>query len=413
MNQIGEGGTVSLPDICVEGEIMADKPRDLYEILGVNKNATDDELKKAYKKLAKKYHPDLNRDDPKAAEAKMKEINVAYDILKDPQKRAQYDQFGHAAFQPGGGGGTAGGGFDFNDIFGGGSAGGFDMGEIFEQFFGGGGRARTTRNRQNGPERGADLRYDLAINFEDAAFGKEMDIKVPRMENCPDCDGSGAAAGTTPEVCPDCKGSGMRQTMTKTPFGVISNARPCERCHGSGKIIKTPCAKCHGSGKIRVERDIHLNIPRGVDTGTRLRIANGGQAGARGGPSGDLFVYINIKPHPIFSRENFDVHCEIPITFVQAALGATVDAPTLDGKIGLKIPEGTQSGAVLRIRGKGVYHLHGEGRGDEFVKVKVLTPKNLSAYQRKLLQDFEKGGSDNNNPEQKSFFDKLKGLFGS
>ena len=192
---------------------------------------------------------------------------------------------------------------------------------------------------------------------------------------------------------------------------MISNARPCERCHGTGKIIKNPCSHCHGSGKIRIERDIDVNIPRGVDTGNRLRIANGGQEGTRGGATGDLYVYINIKPHPIFTRENFDVHCEIPISFVQAALGATVDAPTLDGKIDLKIPEGTQSGTVLKIRGKGVPKLRGEGRGDEYVKVKVLTPKNLSAYQRKLLQDFERGGSDNNNPEQKSFVDKLKGLF--
>ena len=390
---------------------MADKPKDLYEILGVNKNATDDELKKAYKKLAKKYHPDLNRDDPKTAEAKMKEINVAYDILKDPQKRAQYDQFGHAAFQPGGGGaGGAGGGFDFNDIFGGGGgAGGFDMGDIFDTFFGSGARRRSSR--QPGPERGADLRYDLSISFEDAAFGKEMDIKVPRMENCTECDGTGAAKGTSPETCPDCKGSGMRQTTTRTPFGMISNARPCERCHGTGKVIKTPCGHCHGSGKTRVERQIHINIPKGVDNGNRLRIANGGQQGTRGGADGDLYVYINIKPHPIFTRDGIDVHCEIPVTFVQAALGANVDAPTLDGKIELKIPEGTQSGTVLKIRGKGIQKLRGEGRGDEFVKVKVLTPKNLSAYQRKLLQDFEKGGNDNNNPEQKSFVDKLKGLF--
>ena len=392
---------------------MADKPKDLYEILGVNKNATDDELKKAYKKLAKKYHPDLNRDDPKAAEAKMKEINVAYDILKDPQKRAQYDQFGHAAFQPGGGGGTGGmGGFDFNDIFGG-AAGGFggggiDMGDIFEQFFGGG-RART--KRQPGPERGADLRYDLSISFEEAAFGKEMNIKVPRMENCPDCDGTGAAKGTSPETCPDCHGTGMRQTTTRTPFGMISNARPCERCQGTGRIIKNPCKRCRGSGKIRVESDVHINIPKGVDNNQRIRISNGGQAGTRGGATGDLYVYINIKPHPIFTREGIDVHCEIPVSFVQATLGATVDAPTLDGKIELKIPEGTQSGTVLKLSGKGIPKLRGEGRGNEYVKVKVLTPKNLSAYQRKLLQDFERGGSDNNNPEQKSFIDKLKGLF--
>lgn len=388
---------------------MADKPKDLYEILGVNKNSTDDEIKKAYKKLAKKYHPDLNRDDPKTAEQKMKEINVAYDILKDPQKRAQYDQFGHAAFQNGGGG-TSTGGFDFNDIFGGmGGAGGFDMGDIFEQFFGGGRSRRNSRNQ--GPVRGADLRYDLTITFEEAAFGKDMSIKVPRMENCEECGGTGAAKGTSPETCPDCKGTGMRQTITKTPFGTISNARPCERCHGTGKIIKNPCSHCHGSGKVRIEKDVKINIPKGVDTGNRLRIQHGGQAGERGGETGDLYVYINIKPHPIFQRDGINVYCELPITFTQAALGAKVDAPTIDGRVELTIPEGIQSGTVLKIGGKGIQRLRGEGRGDEFVKIKVLTPKNLSAYQRKLLQDFDKNGSDNNNPEQKSFIDKLKGLF--
>lgn len=391
---------------------MADKPKDLYEILGVNKNATDDEIKKAYKKLAKKYHPDLNPDDKKGAEQKMKEVNVAYDILKDPQKRAQYDQFGFAAFQGGTGGGANSAGFDFGDIFGGSSGGGFafDMGDIFETFFGGGGGSR--RQRQQGPERGADLRYDLSINFEDAAFGKETTIKVPRMENCEECGGTGAAKGTSPETCPDCGGTGMRQTTTRTPFGMISNARPCERCHGTGKIIKNPCSHCHGEGKIRVERDIKVNIPKGVDNGTRLRIANGGQPGERGGASGDLYVYIRIKQHPIFSREDINVYCEIPITFVQAALGATVEAPTLEGKIELKIPEGTQSGSVLRVKNKGIPRLRGEGRGDEFVKIKVLTPKNLSARQKKLLQDFESDGNDiKNHPEKKNFFDKLKELF--
>ena len=391
---------------------MADKPKDLYEILGVNKNATDDELKKAYIKLAKKYHPDVNRDDPKTAEQKMKEVNAAYDILKDPQKRAQYDQFGHAAFQPGGGGGGAGfGNVSWEDIFGksGGTGGMGDIfGDIFGDFFG----ARARRSaRSNSPVRGADLRYDLTITFEEAAFGKDTVIKVPRMENCTECGGTGAAKGTSPETCPDCQGTGMRQTITKTPFGQIANARPCERCHGTGKIIKNPCSHCHGNGKVRVEKDVKLSIPKGIDTGNRLRIQKGGQPGERGGDAGDLYVYINIKPHPIFQREGMNVYCELPITFTQAALGAKVDAPTIERTVELTIPEGIQSGTVLKIPGKGIHRLRGEGRGDEFVKIKVLTPKNLSAYQRKLLQDFDKNGSDNNNPEQKSFLDKLKGLF--
>lgn len=400
----------------MEGETMADKPKDLYEILGVNKNATDDEIKKAYKRLAKKYHPDLNPDDKAGAEEKMKEVNVAYDILKDPKKRAQYDQFGHAAFQGGGGGGAGGAGFGgFEDIFGGAAGGGgfaFDMGDIFDTFFGGGGRTRSSRKQNQGPERGADLRYDLSITFEEAAFGKDMTIKVPRMEKCDDCDGTGAKKGTSPEDCPDCHGTGMRQTTTRTPFGVISNARSCERCHGTGKIIKNPCSHCHGTGKVKVEREIKISVPKGVDDGTRLRIANGGQPGERGGATGDLYVYIVVKKHPIFVREGNDVYCEVPVSFVQAALGATVEAPTIDGKIELKIPEGTQSGQTLKIRGKGVPHLRGDGRGDEYVRVKVLTPRNLSSRQKKLLRDFEADGNDvKNNPEKKTFVDKLKGLF--
>lgn len=390
---------------------MADK-RDYYEVLGVTKNSTDDEIKKAYRKLARKYHPDLNRDNPKAAEDKMKEVNEAYAVLSDKDKRAQYDQFGHAAFGGGGYGGAGGGftgGFDMGDIFGG-NGGTFDMGDIFEQFFGGGGRSRTRQRR--GPQKGADLRYDLQITFEEAAFGKEMSIKVPRLENCDECGGTGAKKGKSPEDCPDCHGTGMRQTTTRTPFGVISNARPCERCHGTGQIVKDPCDHCHGNGKIRVEKDIKLNIPKGVDEGQRLRIQGGGQAGDHGGQPGDLYVYINIKPHRIFTRQGTNVYCEVPISFVQAALGAKIDAPTIDGKVELTIPEGTQSGAVLRIRGKGIPKLRGNERGDEYVKIKVLTPKNLSSRQKKLLREFEDGGSDStNNPEKKSFIDKLKDLF--
>lgn len=392
---------------------MADKPRDLYEILGVNKNATDDEIKKAYKTLARKYHPDLNQDDREGAERKMKELNVAYEILKDPKKRAQYDQFGFAAFQNGGGGGGGGAqDFDFGDIFGGGGAGGFgfDMSDIFDTFFGGG--RRSSRQPQRGPERGADLRYDLNITFEEAAFGVEKTIKVPRMEACDECGGTGAKKGTSPETCPDCQGTGMRRTTTRTAFGMFSNARPCERCHGTGQFIKNPCGHCHGTGKVRVESEVKVTVPKGVDSGNRLRINGKGQAGERGGDPGDLYIYLNIKHHPIFSRDGQSVHCELPITFVQAALGATVEAPTVHGKVELKIPEGTQSGQVLKIRGKGIPALRGESVGDEFVKIKVLTPQNLSARQKELLREFENGGSDSkNHPEKKSFFDKVKGLF--
>ena len=391
---------------------MADK-KDYYEVLGVNKNSTDDEIEKAYFKLARKYHPDLNRDNPKAAEEKMKEINEAYGVLKDKEKRAQYDQFGHAAFS-GGGYGGGGGGFTGNinmeDIFGNMGGAGFGFGDIFEQFFGGG---ATRARKKSGPQRGADLRYDLQITFEEAAFGKEMTIKVPRKETCEECGGTGAKKGTTPDECPDCHGTGTRQTTTRVAgFGMVTNSRPCERCHGTGQIVKNPCDHCHGEGKIHVDREINLNVPRGVDEGQRLKISGGGQAGERGGQPGDLYVYIIIKPHKIFQRNGTDVYCEIPISFVQAALGAKIDAPTIDGKVELTIPEGTQSGQVLKIRGKGIPALRGDKRGDEFVKIKVLTPKNLSSRQKKLLQEFEDGTSDSqNNPEKKSFFDKLKDLF--
>ena len=376
--------------------------KDYYEVLGVDKNASQDEIKSAFRKLAKKYHPDINKEE--GAEAKFKEIGEAYAVLSDEHKRKQYDQFGSAAFENGAGGFNGWQGFqgfqDFDDL---------DFGDIFEDLFGGRNRTRT---RPQGPEKGADLRYDLQVSFEEAAFGKEMNIKVPRLENCEECGGTGAAKGTSPETCPDCKGTGTRQTTTRMPFGVVSATRPCERCHGKGTIIKNPCNHCHGNGKVRIEREIKVNVPQGVDNGTRLRIANGGQSGERGGPAGDLYIYINIKTHPIFTRDGTTVHCEVPISFVQATLGAKVEAPTIDGKIELTIPEGTQSGTVLKIRGKGIPRFRGEGRGDELVKVKVLTPKNLSARQRKLLLDFESGGSDvENNPEKKSFLDKLKGLF--
>ena len=389
---------------------MPDK-KDYYEILGLNKNSTEDEIKKAYRKLARKYHPDLNRDDPKTAEAKMKEINEAYDVLKDKDKRAQYDQFGHAAFS---GGGYGGGGAQYThvnveDFFNGmGGFGGF--GDIFSDLFGGGGRQRT--RQRPGPKRGADLRYDLEVTFEEAAFGKETTISVPRMDTCEECGGSGAAKGTTLNDCPDCQGTGMRQTTTRTPFGVIQNAHPCERCHGTGQIVKTPCKNCHGTGKVRKKVDVKVNVPSGVDDGQRIRFSGGGQAGERGGEYGDLYVYIVIKPHKIFRRKNTDVYCEIPISFVQAALGAQIEAPTIDGKVTLTIPEGTQSGRVFTLRGKGVPELRGERRGEQFVTIKVLTPQNLSARQKKLLREFEDGGSDSkNNPEKKSFFDKLKDLF--
>ncbi len=286
--------------------------------------------------------------------------------------------------------------------------------DILNSFFGGGGAggARTHRQPQPGPERGADLRYDLGITFEEAAFGTKKSIKVPRSETCSDCKGTGAAPGTEVEICPECHGMGQKQTVRQMGFMRMQTLETCNRCHGAGKIPKTPCSHCHGDGKIKVTREVQVTIPRGVDNGTRLRIAGGGQAGERGGQPGDLFVYINIKPHQIFKRNGNDVYCEVPISFVQAALGADVDTPTIDGKIELKVPAGTQSGTVLKIKGKGIPFMRGEGRGDELVTIKVLTPRNLTDRQKKLLEQFEEDIDDQRvHPEKKSFLDKLKSFF--
>ena len=381
---------------------MSEK-RDYYEVLGVDRSADDKTIKKAYKRLARKYHPDLNPDDPKGAEAKFKEVNEAYDVLKDPQKRARYDQLGMDAFNSMGSGG--GGGFqDFGGFGGFGGAGGMD--DIFDMFFGGGGRSRRSAGPQ--PERGADLRYDLELTFEEAAFGKKTVLKVPRTEECPDCHGSGAAAGSHAEKCPECGGTGQKQTVHNTPFGRMVNATTCSRCHGTGQVIKNPCHKCHGSGQVRIQDEISVNIPKGVDQGQRVRVSGKGNAGKNGGGSGDLYVYIFIKPHKLFQRQGNDVIIEVPISFVQAALGATVEVPTIDGKVDLKIAPGTQPGTVLRIRNHGIPFLRGSGRGNELVKVKVLTPQKLPSKQKELLQQFDDSCSGRENPEQKSWLDKMK-----
>lgn len=386
---------------------MSDK-RDYYEVLGVKKGASEDEIKKAFKKLARKYHPDLNRDDPKTAEEKFKEVNEAYSVLSDPQKKAQYDQFGHAAFENGGGGaggfGGFGGGFG-GGFAGGGFGGGFD--DIFDAFFGGSG----SRSRRSGPERGSDLRYDLELTFEEAAFGKEAELTVPRTENCTTCHGTGAAAGTSPETCPDCHGTGQVQRRQNTPFGQILNSHPCGRCHGTGKIVKNPCSDCGGTGRKKVRKKISVKIPAGVDEGSRIRVAGGGEAGLRGGSSGDLYVYIFVKRHKLFEREGSDVLCEVPISFVQAALGDTIEAPTIDGKVEMKIPAGIQSGTMLRLKGRGIPFLRGNGRGDQLVRVKVLTPQKLSSRQKELLKEFGEISGQNVNPEQESFMNTIKKMF--
>lgn len=375
--------------------------RDYYEVLGVSKSASEDELKKAYRKLARKYHPDVNRDNPEEAAEKFKEINEAYEVLSNSDKRAQYDQFGHAAFD-GTGAGSGFGGFSGST----GGAGGF--GDIFDMFFGGSGFG----GRQNGPEKGNDLRFDLEITFEEAAFGVEKEVELPRTEDCQACHGSGAAPGTQAETCPDCKGTGQIQYAQNTPFGRMVNVRTCGRCHGEGKIVHTPCRECSGKGKVRINRKLKIKIPAGVDNGSRLRVGHEGEAGLRGGPPGDLYVYIFVKSHKLFTREGADVTCDVPITFVQATLGAEIEVPTLDGKIKLKVPEGTQTHTVFRLKGKGIPHLRGNGRGDQHVRVKIMTPKNLSERQKQVLRDFDESTGKDVHPEQKSFFKKMRDVLG-
>ncbi|NTW05625.1 MAG: molecular chaperone DnaJ [Peptococcaceae bacterium] len=366
--------------------------RDYYEVLGISKQASADEIKKAYRKLARQYHPDANPDN-KAAEEKFKDAAEAYEVLSDSDKKADYDRFGHA----GSSGQGFGGGFDGAD-FGG-------LGDIFDMFFGGGGR------RRQGPEKGTDLRIDMEVSFEEAAFGLEKDIKVPRTEECGTCGGSGAAPGTKSHACSACNGSGQVQVAQNTPFGRIVQTRTCDQCGGKGQIIEKPCVTCKSAGKVRKNKSIHVKIPAGVDNGTRVRMAGEGEPGIMGGPKGDLYIYIHVKPHKFFRREGNDVTMEIPLGFAQAALGDEIEIDTLDGKAKLKIPEGTQSGTVFRLRGKGINDLHGYGRGDQMVQVKIITPTKLSEKEKSLLKEFSALREENMNENEKGFFDRVKGAF--
>ena len=357
---------------------MADK-RDYYEVLGLDKGASDEEIKKAYRKLAKQYHPDLHPGD-KSCEEKFKEIGEAYEILSDPDKKARYDQYGHAAFDP-------------NAGFGGGGFGGFgdfgDLGDILGNIFGGGfGGFGSSQTRRNAPQKGENVRIRLGISFEEAAFGCTKELSIPRVEDCDDCGGTGCKPGTSPESCPDCGGTGTVRTSQRTPFGVMQSTAACRKCGGTGKLIKEPCPKCAGKGKIRRTRSISVNIPSGIDDGQTVSLRGQGHAGANGGPAGDLLITVSVKAHPLFERDGSSILFEMPISFVQAALGAEVEVPTLDGKVKYTIPEGTQTGTTFRLRGKGVPYLNGSGRGDQYVTVNIETPKNLSKEQKELLREF-------------------------
>ena len=390
---------------------MAEK-RDYYEVLGIGKNATDAEIKSAYRKLAKKYHPDLNPGN-KEAEEKFKEVNEANDVLSDPQKRQRYDQFGVAGVDPnyaaanGGGAGGFGGGFGgvdlgdiFGDIFGGGFGGGFSG-------FGGGSSTRTA----NAPRKGHDIQASVILTFEEAAHGCSKKITINRQDTCPDCGGTGAAKGTSPETCPDCGGRGYVVTQQRTPFGVIQSQQPCSHCGGRGTIIRNPCKTCRGTGKTAARKSLEINIPAGIDDDQNIALRGQGDAGSNGGPAGDVIVHVTVKADPMFERDGYDVTIHVPITFSQAVLGDDVEVPTVDGRIVQHIPEGTQSGTKFRLRGQGIQYLNGRGRGDQYVIVDVEIPKKVTRAQREALKAFEDSMKEDNYEKRKGFFKNLRDRF--
>ena len=390
---------------------MAEK-RDYYEVLGIGKNATDAEIKSAYRKLAKKYHPDLNPGN-KEAEEKFKEVNEANDVLSDPQKRQRYDQFGFAGVDPnyaaanGGGAGGFGGGFGgvdlgdiFGDIFGGGFGGGFSG-------FGGGSSTRTA----NAPRKGHDIQASVILTFEEAAHGCSKKITINRQDTCPDCGGTGAAKGTSPETCPDCGGRGYVVTQQRTPFGVMQSQQPCSHCGGRGTIIRNPCKTCRGTGKTAARKSLEINIPAGIDDDQNIALRGQGDAGSNGGPAGDVIVHVTVKADPMFERDGYDVTIHVPITFSQAVLGDDVEVPTVDGRIVQHIPEGTQSGTKFRLRGQGIQYLNGRGRGDQCVIVDVEIPKKVTRAQREALKAFEDSMKEDNYEKRKGFFKNLRDRF--
>ena len=381
---------------------MAEEKRDYYEVLGVDKSAGEDELKKAYRKMAKKYHPDLHPGDAEA-EKSFKEVNEAYEVLSNSEKRARYDQFGHAGVDPnfGAGGGGYGGGFGGFGDFG-------DLGDILGSMFGGGfGR----RQNPNAPRRGNDASAVVNLSFEEAAKGCKKTVKVTKIDNCKECGGSGCESGHTAKTCPNCHGTGSVTATQRTPFGMMQTQKVCDRCKGSGKIIEHPCKVCAGKGRIRHTVDVDVDIPAGIDDAQVISMRGAGDAGANGGPSGDLRINVNVRPHPIFERDGYDIYCEIPITFTQAALGAEITVPTLDGKVKFQIHEGTQPGDEFKLRGKGVQRLHYSGKGDQYVRIIVEVPKELTKAQKDKLKEFDSATDDKNYKKRKTFMDKVKEFF--
>ncbi|MEA4911918.1 MAG: molecular chaperone DnaJ [Oscillospiraceae bacterium] len=389
---------------------MAEK-RDYYEVLGVNRNATDEEIKSAFRKMAKKYHPDLNPDDPNATK-KMQEVKEAYEVLSDKQTRAKSDQFGHAGVDPSYGAGQGFGGF-------GGGTGGFDvdLGDIFGSFFGqgfGGFGGSGRQSSQSAAKRGGDIRLSLPLTFMEAAHGCTKTIAINVMDGCPECGGSGAAKGSAPETCDQCHGTGYITVQSSSIFGsVMRTSKPCPKCGGKGKIIKNPCAKCSGSGRVKTKRKLDIKIPAGIDDEQSLSVRGKGDAGINGGPNGDVIVVVSVRPDPLFERQRYDVLVTVPITYAEAALGAEIVVPTVDGRIKFTVPDGTQTDTTFRLRGKGIPYLNGGGRGDQLVQVVVEVPKKLSREQKAALQSFDGAlNADKSYEERKNFNDRMKKAFG-
>lgn len=377
---------------------MAQK-RDYYEVLGVSKNASDDDIKKAYRTLAKKYHPDINPND-KDAEEKFKEATEAYEILSNPQNRQKYDSFGHAGVNPsygaGGAGGYSGAGVDFGDIF----------GDIFD-FFGG----RGSRRNPNAPVAGADIQGSLAVDFKEAVFGTKKSVRINRQEACTECKGSGASKGTSPETCANCGGSGQVRTQQNTPFGAFSSTRTCITCGGSGRVVRTPCGNCKGSGMVSKERNIEINIPAGISSGQTLQLGKQGHQGKRGGPAGDLLMSITVRPHPLFTRKGFDLHIDIPLTIAEAALGCEIEVPVIDGgTVKHQVPEGTPDETVIKIKEKGVPYLNDyrKRRGDLYVRITVDVPRSLNKRQKELLKEFESISAEKSYDKKREYKDKMR-----
>jgi len=377
--------------------------RDYYEILGVPKNASEEEIKRAYRRLAKQYHPDANPGN-KEAEEKFKEINEAYEVLSDPDKRKKYDQFGHAAFDPSyaGAGGSNFGGFNFDFS---------NFGDIFEDIFEGFDIFGGSKRRREGPQRGNDINIQLELDLKEAAFGVEKEVPIYRTERCTTCNGTGAKPGSSPQTCKKCGGSGQIRFRQQTLFGEISTVRTCDACGGVGTIITDPCRECNGTGKVKKQRKVKINIPAGIDDGQIISLRGEGESGVRGGPNGDLNIHVKIKPHPIFRREGYNIIVDVPITFVTATLGGEIEIPTLEGKTKIRVESGTQNGDEFRLRGKGINYLRSKGRGDLIVRFSIEIPKKLNEKQKELLRKFDELSSVDAYEKRKSFFDKLREAF--